>query len=142
MDQQLALKLFNYVDGELYWNKTGKLAGWTSREGYRKVGYYGSHSVHRIIFLMFNGYLPELVDHKDRNKLNNKIENLRDISFQENILNQKVNSTSKSKIKNISWHKATNKWRVQICRNYKVMDIGYFKCLGEAIRARAEFKEA
>lgn len=141
LTQQEALLIFNYYDGELYWNKTGKIAGYTSREGYRKVGYNGANFVHRIIFLMHHGYLPKVVDHINRDKLDNHIENLRDVTQQQNAVNQRLNVTSKSKVKNISWHKATRKWRVQVCRNYKVIDIGYFDCIGEAIQARINYKE-
>lgn len=133
---------FIYEDGKLLKRKTGKHIGWISKEGYRKCTINGNtYYTHRVIFFMFNGYWPGLVDHIDRNKLNNRIENLRDTTFHKNVLNQKVNRTSKSGIKNISWHKASNRWRVQICRNYTVIDIGYFKCIGEAIKARTSLRK-
>jgi len=63
---------FHYQDGKLFWkinrksNKVeGKEAGHINAEGYRKVAvnkkYYGCH---RIIFWMFNGYMPKKIDHK------------------------------------------------------------------------------
>ena len=72
--------LFKYRDGELYWRVKSrenitkeKLAG-TRNEEYARIEINGVRFLaHRIVFLMFHGYLPRFVDHIDGNKCNNKI---------------------------------------------------------------------
>jgi hypothetical protein len=48
------------------------------------------YRIHRIIYCMFYGYLPSncLVDHKDGNRANNKIDNLRLVTYQINSRNK------------------------------------------------------
>ena len=49
----------------------------------------GSKLAHRIIYEMFNGPIPKgyVVDHIDRNKLNNRIDNLRLATISQNAVN-------------------------------------------------------
>ena len=57
-----------------------------------------NYRMHRIIWMFFNGTFPiGAIDHIDRNKTNNKIENLREVTVSENQQNQflpKVNNRS------------------------------------------------
>lgn len=49
-----------------------------------------SKQVHNLVFVSFNGEVGEnqVIDHIDRNKLNNRLENLRAVSRSENALNR------------------------------------------------------
>jgi hypothetical protein len=130
-------ELFEYKDGELYWKlsptnnvKTGKSAGSFCKRGYKFVGINKKvYRIHRLIFLMHYGYLPKIIDHKDNNKFNNRIENLREASTFENQQNRTVQKNNKSGIKNVAWHKHSSKWRVSIQVNKKRNFIGSFKDL-------------
>lgn len=85
----------------------GKPVGSVGSKGYYKTSVNKKTLlVHRIIWEMHYGGIPSgmMVDHKDRNKLNNSINNLRLAS---NSQNQK-NRMSKC----YSYNKASNKWRV------------------------------
>jgi hypothetical protein len=69
---------------------------------YLRIGINGKPTaLHRMIFLHQNGYLPKCLDHIDGNRENNKIENLREVTQQQNCLNSKHKSTSKSPYKNV-----------------------------------------
>lgn len=48
---------------------------------------------HRIVWEAFNGKIPANleIDHKDRNKHNNKLSNLRLVTHSQNCLNRKIN---------------------------------------------------
>jgi hypothetical protein len=57
----------------------GKPAGSFNKDGYRKIQIYGeSHLAHRLAWLYVHGEWPaERLDHKNRNKADNRIDNLR-----------------------------------------------------------------
>ena len=75
-----------------------------SQSGYLTVRVnYTSYYQHRIVFLLANGYMPEEVDHKDRNKINNRPDNLRDTTGSANCQNRGVRSDSTSGIKGVSF---------------------------------------
>ena len=69
---------------------------------------------------------PRQADHKDRNTLNNRQDNLRICSQQQNNMNQKSRSNSTSKYKGVSWDTASQKWRCQISINKKKKHLGYW----------------
>jgi len=82
--------------------------------------------LHRLLFYWHHGYLPKLVDHKDTNSQNNKIENLRQLNSSGNKRNSKKKENCTSKYKGVYWHKKHKKWVAQLCLNYKINHIGYF----------------
>jgi len=107
-------ELLEYSDGDLRWrirypenrqnkraNKMwgGKSAGYIDKSGYKRVsvtfqGKRYSLLAHRIVWLICTGNWPErVIDHKDRNRMSNGIENLRDVP---NIVNNKSRSKSKN----------------------------------------------
>lgn len=144
--QELVKELFEYRDGDLYWKirasqrvRAGDKAGKVEKRGYRAVSikrkYY---KVHRIIFLMFHGYLPLLVDHIDGNKLNNDINNLRPATHAQNCQNAKISKTNTSGYKGVTWDKENKKWMVQIHANGKNKKIGRFDDLELAGLVAAE----
>jgi len=107
----------NYIDGKLFWKKTkqghraGKEIGCVSHRGYRHVIYKGKTMfVHRLIFLFHHGYLPPVLDHIDGDQLNNKIENLREVTRSQNNMNSKVSRRSKTGYKGITWVEKDKKY--------------------------------
>lgn len=95
MTYEIASKLWYYSNGELYWNistaqqKKGKIAGYKHEIGiYKQVKYKGKfYYCHRIIFLLHHKYLPKYIDHINRIKTDNRIENLRECTVAQNIAN-------------------------------------------------------
>ncbi len=102
----------------------------------------GRISVHRLIFYYVNGYLPALVDHEDRVKVNNWISNLREATKQENNRNSSIRSDNTSGANGVYWSKKLNKWYSQITIAGKTKTLGFFKSKKEAISCRevAELK--
>lgn len=87
--------IFKYVDGVLIRKcSRGNTKANSECRTLSSSGYYRvlvdekRYFVHQVIFCMLKGYIPKCIDHIDGNKLNNRIENLRDISFQENTANR------------------------------------------------------
>jgi hypothetical protein len=109
-------ELFTYnEDGTFTRNSTGKVVKCSKTKGqrYLRIGIDSKPSpLHRMIFLYHHGYLPEVTDHIDGNRYNNRIENLREVTQQQNCLNRTHTAHSKSPYKNVYWNKAANKWAV------------------------------
>jgi hypothetical protein len=132
--KELALEYFKYADGKLFWKKTdtnrckiGDEVGFFDELGYRKVNFkYRKEAVHRLIFLMHYGYLPREIDHADGNPSNNRIENLRAASINENRQNTKLRKDNSSGLKGITWDKSRNKWLVRVNCNKKTVYQGRF----------------
>ena len=103
--QELLKSLFDYhEDGYLIRKKNGKkvVCSPTSKHRYLRVLVDGQpRLLHRMIFLHQNGYLPDTTDHIDGDRFNNKIENLRSVTQQQNCLNKKHKSNSSSPYKNV-----------------------------------------
>jgi hypothetical protein len=132
LTQDYLKQLFDYKDGYLYWKVDrgnnrliGKKAGVKTKTGYRKICVNSTrHPAHRLIFLYHHGYLPFEVDHIEG--LSNCIENLRAATHAENMRNCKISKDNTSGFKNVSWHKASQKWRVTVQINNKPLNLGVF----------------
>lgn len=122
--------------GEIRNDKTGRILKKTiSSDGYYRVGLFPNNKkilVHTLIAKYFipNPNLTEYtkIDHIDRNKLNNSLDNLRWCNNDLNNANRcKVKNITSSKYKGVSWEKQKESWRVQIYINKKRIHIGYIK---------------
>lgn len=137
LTQETVKKLFDYKDGYLYrkFNCRGNSTlTKCDNNGDRYLLVYVNNKpylVHRIIFLWHHGYLPDMIDHIDRNKRNNHIKNLRESTLSENNINKvkvkliKGNKPS-SQYKGVSWEQDRKKWRVKIMKDGKRIDLGRF----------------
>lgn len=144
--KELLNEYFDYKDGFLYWKvlrqgcEKSKLAGSISslrKGGIRRVIGVDKNQylASRLIFLYYHGYLPPIVDHEDRNTLNDTINNLRAANISQNISNQTSHKNSSSKYLGVSWSKCKRKWEVRIMKNGKKKFGGYFKIEIEAAKA-------
>lgn len=121
LTQEFLHTVFEYKNGNLYRkisagrSKKGDIAGSKHPNGYCKIAIKNkTYLIHRVIFLMVKGYCPEFIDHINNNRSDNRIENLRSCSREENHKNQKIPKTNSSGIKNVYWDKRTNKWCVAL----------------------------
>ena len=89
-------------------------------------------SMHRVINQTPEGYET---DHINRDKLDNRKQNLRTATGQQNMYNRESYRNSSSIYKGVYWDKTHNKWRVRIKINYKFIHIGRFDCEREAALA-------
>lgn len=68
--------------------EVGDVLGSEHGNGYLRLRiFHGVYFVHRLVFYHFNGWCPDLVDHKDRNRKNNHPDNLRPATHSENHIN-------------------------------------------------------
>jgi hypothetical protein len=128
--------LFEYKDGDLIWINSpnnlvpaGSKAGSLRNDGYVGIFVKGTYYfAHRIVWEMFNGEIPTglVIDHIDGNRANNRIENLRLCTFQQNHFNRGKQSNNKSGFKGVSWHKQKQKWVAQIKIDGRNKFLGFF----------------
>ena len=102
-----------------------------------KRGYPVAHIDNKMItmhvLLGYKGY-----DHIDRNRLNNRKNNLRYATSVENARNRSKQSNNTSGVIGVSWNKGRNKWESYIKTGTKQMHLGQFIDKNSAIRARLE----
>ena len=75
-------------------------------------------------------------DHIDRNPLNNRRNNLRFATLQENNRNRNIFKNNTSGIMGVDWDKKRNKWRSRIYIDKKRLELGFFINKEDAVRAR------
>ena len=138
--------MFDYLDGQLIWKaptsnrvSVGDVAGTPHPGGYLKICVNGKkYFAHRLIYLFHHGYIPNFLDHIDRNGKNNKIENLREATLSQNIGNTKIRSDNTSGYRGVSWDKKANKWLAKITIFEKQKYLGYFSNPEAAYKAYCE----
>ncbi len=110
---------------------------------FEKIRYRAS----RVAWLFIHGEpVPEYVDHDNRVRSDDWIDNLRAATNSQNCANSIARVTSKSGVKGVSWDKKQRKWSASLCVNYKQRRIGRFDTIEEAAAAyetaaRAAFGE-
>lgn len=94
---------------------------------------------HRVCWLLHYGEWPEsFVDHIDRNRTNNRIANLREVSYRQNCQNQTKQVNNTSGYRGVSWSKCKGKWVVRIRTEGCYKFCGYFSDVVEAAKAYDE----
>lgn len=87
-------------------------------------------------FVMDKSSNESVVDHINRNSLDNRKNNLRECTQADNCINKSIRSDSSSGVTGVTWYKKYNKWLARITVNKKRILLGYFDDKEEAIRAR------
>lgn len=117
--------------------KAGAVAGNARSEGYRAIMFRGRHYLaHRLAWLFVYGvWPPGDLDHKDRDKANNRIDNLRLATQGQNKANSGPYRTNTSGFKGVSFNKQRGRWEAQIQLGGRNKNIGYFNSPEAAARA-------
>lgn len=138
LTQEQVKDTFNYFDGHLYWKKYrnglrhktehGYIAGHKDAIGYRQIEVDGkAYKEHRLVFMLFNGFCPDQIDHIDGNRENNSIDNLRQATSSQNAWNAEKPSTNTSGKKGVYYRKDRNVWIGKIGYLNKSIYLGYFR---------------
>lgn len=107
---------------------------WGICNGYWRNTILNTH-LHQFIMGKQEGYVT---DHIDRDKNNNRKQNLRLILQRNNCKNRSLQPHNISGINGVTWYKQTNRWRVRITVNGKMIELGYFLEKEDAIKTRLE----
>ena len=133
---------FNPLTGELFWRvrrssqtRLHVPAGYIDAYGYRAISLGGNlFRAHRLVWAWITGVDPASVqiDHKDQNKANNRIWNLRlcsDIQNRANILGMK------------GWCKANGRFKARLISQGKTIYLGTYDTPQEAHAAYLEARK-
>lgn len=132
--------------GHVFWKVSrrngtlaGSRAGTLSANRYRYILAMGKKiTEHRIAWYLYHGEWPDgQIDHINGIRDDNRIENLRDVSRQQNGMNQKLPTRSSSGIMGVYYRPDRNKYVANIMFKGKSYNLGHFTDKFEAARARA-----
>lgn len=125
------------VDGDLaafqWFAQKSRKTFYACRRLPRSNGKQPAERLHRVIARRM-GIIGN-PDHKDRDGLNNRRDNLRQASDGQNNANQDLRADSTSGLKGVCFHEAAGKWRARIAVNGKRRSLGLFDEAIEAAKA-------
>lgn len=123
------------------WNTRlqGKPAGAVNKRGYREVR-IGSRLYlhHRLVWLYHHGEMPNVIDHITGTEGGDRIENLRNVTQQENAFNHTLQRRNKSGVTGVDWYAPSQKWRASIRKNGRRIHLGHFETIEEATACRKQ----
>lgn len=117
--------------------RAGEIAGCVNPDGYLQVKIdYQTIKVHTIIWLIVHGEYVPLLDHKDRDTLNNRDTNLRPCTTAQNAMNKKARWVSTSNgTKGVHWDSTRELWYACIGLSGKSKFLGRFSRKEDAAAA-------
>ena len=114
-----------------------KNAGWVTERGYLRIEISDTaYSAHRLAWFYVHGEWPDITDHINGIKLDNRIVNLRSVNSSENSRNRAMTSKNTSGVVGVHWRVKPRKWQARIHINGKRVSLGHFKTIEEASKAR------
>ena len=115
--------------------------GAPNSEGYIRVGIAGKrYKAHRLAFLYMTGEWPNVVDHINGDRTDNRWANLRDADHTVNAENKLLVPLGNNPFLGVSWSKRRSKWHAQIMVRGKQHNLGFFCTPEEASSAYIEAK--
>lgn len=121
--------------------KLGRTLGSKFKNGYLMVTLAGrKYYLHRLAWLYTHGVWPKEIDHINRDRTDNRITNLREVTRTQNNLNSKLSRRNRSGVRGVSWFARDGLWRASISRKGKIINLGHFETveLAAAVRKQAE----
>ena len=112
---------------------------WIEKDGYLIANNLNGDSVrlHRLI-MGLEKYDNKKVDHMNHDTMDNRKENLRITTNQENCFNHKPHSNNTSGYSGVGFRKELNKWRARIYVDGRCICLGNYDNINDAIKARLE----
>ncbi len=115
--------------------KIGDLAGCENTQGYIVIRFKRVlYLAHRLAWFFVHGQMPKRLDHKNLNKADNRISNLRIATFQQNAANMTVQKRTASKYKGVYLHK-NSRYYAYVIVNRKKINLGAFGVAEDAANA-------
>lgn len=107
--------------------------------GYLRITLLGkTYLAHRAVFAVHHGFLPETIDHINKDRSDNRLENLRAASYAENNRNVGISKANTSGFKGVQWSKSRKRWRSVIWVDQRAIHLGFFDDKQKAVQAYAK----
>lgn len=127
--------------GKLYWRVTksatavaNSVAGSVNAKGHVNLQINKKmYAAHQVVFALHHGYVPLEIDHINGVKTDNRIENLRACTSQQNKGNIGLLSSNRSGYRGVSLNNRTGFYHAQIKINGKQTYLGRFTTPEEAV---------
>jgi hypothetical protein len=112
----------------------GRQAGYVEKDGYRYIRVdYSDWKASRLAWLyVYGDPIPDLVDHRNTAKDDDRLENLRAANKSGNGANRGANKNNTSGAKGVTWDKSRQKWQAKIMLNGKTINLGRYSTVEEA----------
>lgn len=145
VSQEYIKSVLNYDPrtGIFVWKKShikslvGKIAGSLKSSGYIDIKIKGQIiRAHRLAWIHVYGHCDKKLDHKNRIKSDNRIDNLRETTPRDNSINTGIRSHNRSGVTGVCF--ARNRWRAQISIDGKQKYLGEFTSFSDAVNARKD----
>lgn len=141
--------VYNPEDGIFTWKlhrqaaKVGSVAGSKDKDGYIVIYFNGKiFKAHRLAWYFYFDEMPsDTIDHINRVRDDNRIENLRVATQLEQMQNKGISKNNTSGFPGVSWCAKYSKWLAQVHYNRVVHHVGFFDDALTASIKRKEFKE-
>lgn len=120
--------------------RKGAVSGYKNQYGYIQIIIDRTiYRAHRLVWLYMYGKFPDRpLDHVNHTRHDNRTCNLREVSNKENCKNMSLSKRNKSGVCGVIWDKNREKWSSSIRVNYKLITLGRFSDINQAIKAREE----
>ena len=119
------------IDEELY-PLLSYYSWWIDENGYAQTTICGRRiTMQRFILNLDKG----VADHKNGNRLDNRLSNLRNASIGQNAYNTRITSRNTSGFKGVHFDKKRNRWCAKITYNKKTKHLGYYSDPKDAAKA-------
>lgn len=123
-----------------YWNRmwAGKRAGKVENNGYVRISLYGrKYQAHQVAAIMMGeSFEGKEIDHINGDRADNRWANLRVVTKEENMRNQRIPRNNTSGVTGVSWSSKDKKWDVRLMRDGRSIFIGRFEDWFDAVCAR------
>lgn len=115
----------------------GKNVSCKEAGGYLVVKLEGqTYKAHRLIWKMFYGEDATFIDHINGDRTDNRIDNIRSVSFSENTKNRKISKNNTSTHQGVYWHTKHKKYGAYIDVDGKRLHLSWTDSFEEAKDAR------
>lgn len=156
---------YDQVSGKLYWRErcakhfqNGRhsaehtAAKWNARyagrpaltaievSGYGHGDIFGKrYKAHRVAWALYYGKWPDSeIDHINGDPADNRIENLRCVTKEQNMRNQRRSIANKSGVTGVCWASHRSKWSAQIKVGGRKHHLGLFSVFADAVKVRKD----
>jgi len=134
---------YNDISGVFSWkisigtSKIGKIAGSINSKGYIIIRYKKkAYNAHHLAWLWKYGKMPEMIDHINHIRSDNRLVNLREADYEINAKNMSIRSDNKSGVIGLAWNDKNKRWVSKITVSGNRINLGSFVKFSDAVDAR------